>query len=269
MGNSPLVPDGSHAHRVAREHAELVGRAVDVLAGACRHRAVALACTGRVLDSVDAVGKHVFYRFAGEVVLHVHFGVRGTARAATANEPLGSDVAVRLSAGDVAWDLLRPHRCELVTLAREATLRAQLGPDPLGPSGSTDRAWQRVRATDEPLAAVLLDQTIVSGVGSEVAAEAMHAARLHPLIPAPDVRRHEFTILWEEIARRMESAADEPDLLEERPPERRSARPPHVYRRKRCRRCGKPVHRARVRQRTAYFCPQCQQARGPRSSMPR
>ncbi|HEX5615084.1 MAG TPA: DNA-formamidopyrimidine glycosylase family protein [Acidimicrobiia bacterium] len=258
------MPDGSHAHRVAREHHALVGRVVDVRAGACRHRAIAAACTGRVLHAVDAIGKHLFYRFDDATILHVHFGVRGTARRVDPAQPLGTDVALRLHSGDLAWELLHPHRCELVTAARETSVRAQLGPDPLGPSENGERAWRRVHATDEPLAAVLLDQTIVSGVGSEVANEALHTARLHPLTPATAVRRDEFDLLWREIARRMQRDVNAPDL--DVPPDERSVGRPRVYRRKRCRRCGKPVLRARVRQRTAYFCPQCQQARVPRAT---
>jgi formamidopyrimidine-DNA glycosylase len=213
-----------------------------------------------VLRSLDALGKHLFYRFDGDVVLHVHFGARGTFRRggdAPTVRPSGTVLRLRAARGEV-WDLLRPRRCEVVTPEREDALRADIGPDPLVDANADD-AEPRVRAFAGPIAAALLDQRIVSGVGTDVAAEALHAAHIHPLAPARELGHARFGRLWAELVQRMERAERDERVLDDPAAHGGSPRGPHaVYRRKRCRLCGRPVLRARVRRRTAYYCPSCQ-----------
>jgi formamidopyrimidine-DNA glycosylase len=236
----------------------LVGDAIAVDAIDMSLAGVAVACHGRVLRSLDALGKHVFYRFDHDVVLHVHFGARGTFRRSDPATTPRPGTVLRFRGASEVWDLLRPRRCEAVTPAREAALRADVGPDPLVDASAED-AEPRVRAFAGPIAAALLDQRVVSGVGTDVAAEALHAARVHPLAPARGLDHAHFERLWSELVHRMERAERDERVLED--PARRGGGPrgPHaVYRRKRCRLCGRPVLRARVRRRTAYYCPSCQ-----------
>jgi formamidopyrimidine-DNA glycosylase len=41
-----------------------------------------------------------------------------------------------------------------------------LGPDPLRTDADPDRAWRRIHRATRPIAALLMDQTILSGVGN-------------------------------------------------------------------------------------------------------
>jgi formamidopyrimidine-DNA glycosylase len=139
------------------------------------------------------------------------------------------------------------------------------GPEPLARGFSAARLAERLRNRSAKLKALLLDQSFIAGVGNIYADEALWRARLHPLrradtLDAADVRRLHRSIrqvLREGILNRGSSISDfvgadgEPGANAERLA---------VYRRtdQPCHRCGRPISRIVVGQRSTHFCPRCQ-----------
>jgi formamidopyrimidine-DNA glycosylase len=143
------------------------------------------------------------------------------------------------------------------------------GPEPLGCGFTARRLAERLAGRSARLKTLLLDQSFIAGVGNIYADEALWRARLHPLRPADslderDVRRLHRAIrqvLREGIANRGASFSDyvgadgEPGANAERLA---------VYRRtdEPCYRCGTPIQRIVVGQRSTHFCPRCQPVPG-------
>jgi formamidopyrimidine-DNA glycosylase len=142
---------------------------------------------------------------------------------------------------------------------------ARHGPEPLAHSFSADRLAARLHGRSARLKTLLLDQSFIAGVGNIYADEALWRARLHPLLAAhlltaADVRRlHRAVraVLRQGIANRGASFADyvgadgEPgDNAEQLAVYRRNGEP--------CPRCGRPIARIVVGQRSTHFCPRCQ-----------
>jgi len=139
------------------------------------------------------------------------------------------------------------------------------GPEPLARSFSAERLAARLTGRSARLKTLLLDQSFIAGVGNIYADEALWRARLHPLRAADtltpvEVRRlHRAlrAVLRQGIANRGASFADyvgadgEPGENAERL---------SVYRRtgEPCLRCGRPITRIVVGQRSTHFCPRCQ-----------
>lgn len=139
------------------------------------------------------------------------------------------------------------------------------GPEPLSRIFSAERMAQRMTGRSARLKTLLLDQSFVAGVGNIYADEALWRARLHPLRAADtlsfeEVRRlHRAVrqVLRQGIANRGASFSDyvgadgEPGENAERL---------NVYRRtdQPCYRCGRPIRRIVVGQRSTHFCPRCQ-----------
>lgn len=139
------------------------------------------------------------------------------------------------------------------------------GPEPLARSFTVARLAERLARRSAKLKTLLLDQSFIAGVGNIYADEALWHARLHPLRPAdtltpPEVRRLHRAIrrvLRQGIANRGSSFSDyvgadgEPGENAERL---------MVYRRtdQPCYRCGRPIRRIVVGQRSTHFCPRCQ-----------
>jgi endonuclease-8 len=131
----------------------------------------------------------------------------------------------------------------------------------MGPGFDAAEAGRRVAAQgDRPIGAVLLDQTVVSGIGTIYLAESLWHWRVRPDRPARDVpdpagllayARH---ILWRSVkGARMSATASQ-----------RKGEGSDVHGREHlpCRRCGTPIEVMRVGtppfDRPAFFCPTCQ-----------
>jgi len=139
------------------------------------------------------------------------------------------------------------------------------GPEPLQRGFTATRFAERLWGRSAKLKSLLLDQSFIAGVGNIYADEALWRARLHPLRTADsldegDVKRlHRAVrqVLRQGIANRGASFSDyvgvdgEPGANAERLA---------VYRRtdQPCYRCGRPIGRIVVGQRSTHFCPRCQ-----------
>ena len=72
-------------------------------------------------------------------------------------------------------------------LEREVPELAAAGPDPLVDGIDRQGLAHRLGATRRPLKTVLLDQTVIAGIGNIYADEICHRARLRPMRPAAEV----------------------------------------------------------------------------------
>src|SRR5690606_12152638 len=154
------------------------------------------------------------------------------------------------------------HRVHPLRPARHAIEPAgATAPALLAAGVDLEECARRVRAQgDRPIGAVLLDQTVVAGIGTLYLAESLWAHRVHPLRPARDVTE---PVCATARALMLRSAdAPLPTATGETAPGRTS----HVHGRRGrpCRRCGTPIAELAVgppgQERPAFFCPACQPA---------
>src|SRR3954469_19850965 len=108
------MPEGDSLHRAARRLQALVGERVEVETPNPRGAAAISAerLDGRVLESVEAVGKNLLLRFEGGVVLHSHLRMNGrwtvVTREWTSHGPIPSRNPLRCR----PWLVLRGSRVE-------------------------------------------------------------------------------------------------------------------------------------------------------------
>ena len=263
------MPEGNIIHRVARVHRRwLVGRTFTADSPQGRFAEGARKLSGRALVDVDAHGKHLFYRFEGEVRLHIHLGLVGHFRhfGPTALAP-SEACRLRLMSPHAALQLSGPHACELLSLEDEAALRARLGDDPLREDASPARAFEALRSTRVSLAQALLDQGRISGVGNILRAEGLFLARLPPLRPASELSAADFDALWEALRALLKDAARDGRIVSPGAPPapwtragRRREDRFNVYGRagQPCPRCAAPVTRVTLASRGLFYCAPCQ-----------
>jgi formamidopyrimidine-DNA glycosylase len=167
------------------------------------------------------------------------------------------------------WEAGGPGGRRRVAEAREpyrvGDVFARHGPEPLAASFSAARLASRLKGRSARLKTLLLDQSFIAGVGNIYADEALWRARLHPLRAADTLTPQEVrrlhravrSVLRQGIVNRGASFADyvgadgEPGENAERLA---------VYRRtgEPCLRCGRPISRIVVGQRSTHYCPHCQ-----------
>ena len=138
-----------------------------------------------------------------------------------------------------------------------------LGPEPLRPS--TVLAALGGLRTTRAIKTVLLDQTVLSGIGNIYADEALFASRIHPLTPASGLNDAQRHCLASAIPRVLRQAIHRrgTTLRNYRTIEDKSGKNQehlNVYGRAglACFSCGTPVEKIRISGRSSHFCPRCQ-----------
>jgi len=249
------MPEGDALHRAARRLQPLAGQRLEVVAIHPRARATQVAerVDGRVLESVQAVGKNLLFRFEGGLVMRSHLRMSGR----WSLRPRGEERR------GTPWLVLRGERYEGVlwngpVLELHTRAIERLGPDILAQPPDVDAMLVRLRASDATrwLGEALLDQSVVSGIGNMWLAESLWEAKLSPWRRVRDVTEDERRVALGTAARLMRDALDG------------ARRPGHrVYRR-----VGLPCPRCRTRirswgqgdaNRMAYWCPACQAGEDP------
>jgi endonuclease-8 len=264
------VPEGHTIHRLARQQQDLFGGAV---VRACspqgRFADGAGLIDGRRLLRTDAYGKHLFHRYEGLAdVLHVHLGLYGKFAAGDGvpPEPRGA-LRLRLVGNDHWTDLRGPTACELLAPPAVETLLARLGPDPLRRGAEPDRAYARLARSRTVIAALLMDQSVLAGIGNVYRAEILYRHRLSPFRAGSTITPLEWRGLWDDLVVLMRAGVRAGRIVTTRREDRdrRSGRPTredsfYVYRRtdQPCRICGTPVRTQELVGRNLYWCPVCQ-----------
>ncbi|HUR50371.1 MAG TPA: DNA-formamidopyrimidine glycosylase family protein, partial [Acidimicrobiales bacterium] len=219
---------------------------------------------GRIVEDVQAYGKHLLVDF-GDVDLHVHLGLAGSIfEAAPAGTP-GSGVRLRIAVdpSGPTWDVVAPIRCEVWRGDERNLLLTRLGPDPLR-GDDPQPAFAKIASSGRPIGALLLDQSVMAGVGNVFRAEVLHRCGLHPERKGSSLTEEDLHCLWTKVTHLMERATAEGRIITVEAPDgvaRNDLDPAegrYVYKQERCRECGAEVTTWTLGNRIAYACQICQ-----------
>lgn len=264
------MPEGHTIHRAARLQRRALGTSpISVSSPQGRFADGAALLDGKRIDSIDATGKHLFHTWEDGSVLHIHLGLFGKFRTHRKQPyPQPSPNARLTMIGDNAVYLSGPTVCEVVTPDEADEIRLRLGPDPLDRGADPERFFAALDRRTIPIAAALLDQAAIAGIGNVYRAELLFLAGIHPDRPARDTTADERSELWdrsvellaigERIGRIVTVDVEEAGVDSERdlPRDERL----YVYHRdgEPCRRCGTEIRRWDMRSRWVWACPACQ-----------
>jgi endonuclease-8 len=261
------MPEGHTIHRLARDQSrDLVGHKVRASSPQGRFAASAALIDGSTVERIDAFGKHLFHRFDDGQRLHVHLGLIGKFKRCPAPvpDPVGQ-VRLRLEGPVAAWDLAGPMFCRLVTPDEVDAITRKLGPDPLRRDADPQRFVDRVLRSPAPIGALLLDQSVVAGIGNVYRAEVLFLHGIDPRTPGRELNDEQVRALWDELVLQLRDGLKRNRIITIRAEERdrpmsRMTREDalYVYHRDVCRRCGGPVVPITVAARRIDMCSTCQ-----------
>ena len=263
------MPEGNEIHRYAVQHAEMLqGRTVDVAAPNGRFETGATQLNRRKLWAVDAYGKHLFYDFGKGRQLHVHLGMYGKFRSGQMPfpEPIGA-LRLRISTREHWIELRGPTACEVVSESSRETLLKRIGPDPLRTDADAAITTERIRASRAPIGALLMDQSVVAGIGNILRAELLFRAELSPFRAGRTIPKKALLQLWHDAKLLLEEGMVDRRLVTTRPQDRphpkgkaRRFETHYVYRRQNlpCFVCGTEIMTKEFIGRNLFWCPYCQ-----------
>ncbi|MGY0389738.1 Fpg/Nei family DNA glycosylase [Nocardioides sp. WG-D5] len=284
------MPEGHTLHRLALDLSDaFAGEQVRVSSPQGRFADSAALLDGQVVAGAEAWGKQLFVEFPGEQYVHIHLGLYGKLdlKPYTGEPPLPvGQVRLRVVStsstgeGGTYADLRGATTCNLVTAAQRDAVVAKLGPDPLRDDADPGRAWLRISRSRTTIGALLMDQSVLAGVGNVYRAEVLFRHRIDPMRPGNTLRRQQWDAIWEDLVELMKDGVEKnriDTVRDEHTPEA-MGRPPrkddhggevYVYRRngQPCLVCGTSVRTTELQQRNLFWCPKCQRAYRPRTTV--
>jgi formamidopyrimidine-DNA glycosylase len=229
---------------------------------------------GKAILGISRRGKYLVFVLEGGWHWIVHLRMTGSllVKPAGANEEKFLRVLITLD-NQTAVNFRDPRRFGKMWLVQNpAEVTGKLGIEPLTADFTPAVLAALLKRKSAPVKGLLLDQTLIAGVGNMYADEALYLARIHPQSPAnnlsgPEIKRLHSAIqsvLRQGILNkgastdtfyRPEGAKGEAHL-QFKVAHRKGAD---------CPACGKPIERIVVGQRGTFYCPACQKMKKTKS----
>ena len=220
---------------------------------------------GQIITDIQRRGKYlIFYLSHGEKLL-MHLRMTGVLL-------INSDPPDRYIRASFRFDdgnelfFVDFRRLGVVWLVEdEEAIIGKLGTEPLSDGFTAELLARLLHNRQAPIKAVLLDQTIIAGIGNMYADEALFEAKIHPMRKAGSLSSVEVGALYMAINDVLKLAIDRKGASVSdyaRPGgERGTAQTGFCVAHKlgqACQVCGTAIQRIKVRNRGTYFCPFCQ-----------
>lgn len=142
----------------------------------------------------------------------------------------------------------------------------KVGPEPLSVAFTPDVFIERVmRRKNSNIKSVLLDQTVLAGVGNIYADESLWGAKIHPSTLVRNIQNSRLKILYKELRYVLELSIEKGGSTDKNYVNAEGKKGSYmsfarVFRRENlpCPRCGTTIEKIRVAGRGTHICPQCQ-----------
>jgi formamidopyrimidine-DNA glycosylase len=224
---------------------------------------------GATFEAIRRRGKWIVAEMGRHGGLLIHLGMTGQLTAVAAGEERSDHTHFVFLLNDASElrfrDIRRFGSFEWFAGAAEidAWLDGKLGPEPFDIPAKPFR--EAIRNSARTLKALLLDQTVVAGVGNIYADESLHRSKLHPETRGNSLAPGECDRLRSAIEAVIAKAIDsrgstirdyvggsglKGEFQNEFAAYGRTGEP--------CPRCGTPIAMVRVAGRSSHFCPSCQ-----------
>jgi formamidopyrimidine-DNA glycosylase len=212
-------------------------------------------------------GKNLLIRLDRGGWLLLHFGMSGSLEPFGERDAEPGHTRMRIDFGDgtsLAYTSIRMlGRIDLVNSPKEFVASRSLGPDALDRRFDLG-AFEAIceRAGTKRIKALMMDQSLIAGIGNIYADEILFRARVHPSTPRNELSKRQlggvFRSLKTVLGAAIEHGAGSEDFVERLPP---GFLLPERRRKGQCPRCGTPLETLTLSGRKTYYCPRCQHKR--------
>lgn len=142
----------------------------------------------------------------------------------------------------------------------------KVGPEPLEDDFTVNRFAERLtRRSKSPIKGVLLDQTVLAGVGNIYADESLWAAKIHPATTVSKIPKAKLVLLHDSLIKILRlsiasGGSTDKNYVNAEGKKGSYLKFAQVFRRQGqpCPRCGTPIEKIRVAGRGTHICTRCQ-----------
>ena len=224
--------------------------------------------SGHTVQAIERRGKYILLRFAHGALI-VHLGMSGSLRVLPAHSPARAHDHVDLLFGEHCLRLHDPRRFGAMLWAEGDPLThprlRKLGPEPLSDAFCGIHLQRAAAQRRVAIKQLIMDGSVVVGVGNIYASEALFHARIRPQALCRRISRARLDALADAIkvvlARAIERGGTTlRDFVNESGEPGYFAQELFVYGRagEPCRCCATPIRTLQIGQRASAYCPGCQ-----------
>jgi len=227
---------------------------------------------GKTLGEVSRRGKHLVFHFDQNLFLIVHLMRFGWLWHGSSHYEVTKATTLAISFADgTDLRLIEPGTPQIAGVwlypdLSQAEPLKKLGPEPLSPEFTLEIFSQALRGKRRLVKKILLDQSIVAGIGNAYADEILFWAKLSPFRYAHTLSSEEIERLWKAIPETLRWAVGEikarvgENLFDK---ETRDFLYVHGRAGAPCRLCGTPIGEVLFEGQRTNFCPRCQNVSQP------
>ena len=227
------------------------------------------ALTGQTICDIDRVGKYLVFLLDKEAFIS-HLRMEGKYHLVETAKTLGKHEHITFYFSDGTelryQDTRKFGRVQLVNKEnyRHEPPLSDLGPEPW--EADADEVYQRIHHSGLPIKALLLDQTIMTGIGNIYANEICFQMKINPGTPGKQISKKRVAELIEVSKEILDKAIGQggttihsfdangiTGLFQVQL---------QVHMQKVCSECGNDIAKEMVRGRGTYYCKKCQKKRG-------
>lgn len=217
---------------------------------------------GQIVKDVGRRGKFIMMKFSNDTLL-IHLRMSGDIVIEEQTEPVATHHRMMLDMdGDIRLAFNDTRKFGRIWLVADPqTIVGNLGPEPLNGDFNAEDLHRRLLSHSRQLKPLLLDQSFIAGLGNIYTDEALHRAKLHPLLISNTLDISQTERLWSSIREVLEEGI-----------RRQGASIDWIYRGgdfqnyfavyqrtgDPCPTCGEPIQRILVGQRGTHYCVNCQ-----------
>jgi len=177
------------------------------------HDSFVSSLVGQTYDHIERIGKFLIFKFKSDLVLISHLRMEGKYLSLRNTDEDSRYARVVIEFNDGSKLCYDDSRCfGTMKLAKEATYRSQAPLEGIGPEPfvlkSGKHLFANVTRSNRPIKELLLDQTILAGLGNIYADEVLYLAQVHPELPGKAVTLSEATRLVEFSKQVLQAAID-------------------------------------------------------------
>jgi endonuclease VIII len=177
-----------------------------------------------------------------------------------AGEPKG-EVRVRMMSDTHVVDINGPNTCEVLDRAALLALTSRIGPDVLRKDADCEKAWARISKSRVSIGQLLMDQSVLAGIGNIYRSEILWRQGVHPQKPGHAIAREEFDRMWNDAVHLLEIGVRNNAIITVdgvKKSQSRYGERVNIFNKPHCPKCDSDIRAFEIATRRAFVCETCQ-----------
>lgn len=225
---------------------------------------------GETIEKISRRGKFLLF-YLTDYVLVSHLRMEGKYRVVPSTEEIDKHTHVIFHFTDGTdmryHDVRKFGTMHVFPKGKESTVKPlnQLGPDPFEKKYTVDYMQKKLAKTTRMIKAVLLDQTVVAGLGNIYVDEVLFLSRIHPEKRANKLTKQEVKMIWKNAHLVLEKAVEQGgttirSYVDGEGEMGMFQQQLYAYGQdgEPCQHCGTEIEKLKVAGRGTHICPSCQ-----------